>query len=67
MDRPILTKQLLNTTPDKENMIINTVQSYLVLWSWLRQQFSCVWSVRVKHIWNATPTNCVDNSQRAVI
>lgn len=34
--RPILTKPLLNTAPDKENMTINTVPSYLVLWSWLQ-------------------------------
>ena len=36
MGRPILTKQLLNTAPDKKKVTINAVPSYLVLWSWLQ-------------------------------
>jgi hypothetical protein len=40
MGRPILTKQLLNTAPDKEKVTINTVPGYLACGAGFRQQFS---------------------------
>jgi hypothetical protein len=67
MGRPILTKQLLNTTPPPKKILLIPFRVTLFCGVGFRQQFSCVWSLRVKYIRNETPTNCVNKRKTAFI